>query len=232
MRASFAIQAAVALVILAGTRSDALYRDGDLWPTSADGVTRIPICFIVTGELTAAEDAAQRTLIQEVIAATWGRWTRIEFSGFGTCPNPPGNATLAIALEGDAMGGAGDIPDQSKHTSGRRGFQGASTPTWGKLWIKGTGGLRTRNVITHEIGHGLAFEHEQSRPDAAGFCPDGDEPLDGTIVTPEYDDEAIMNYCATGPYLSRLDIRGAQALYGTSGAGQWLNALPAITHLP
>jgi len=102
------------------------------------------------------------------------------------------------------------------------------------LWISGSSvsDRRARGVITHEVGHGLSFEHEQSRPDAAGFCPDGDSPLDGTIVTSEYDDTSIMNYCGPGAYPSWLDIKGAQKLYGTSPAGLWLNTLPAISYLP
>lgn len=217
------------VLALVTSSSDALYKDGQLWPKSTDGMTRITVCFIVSGELTSKEDARQRVLVQEVLAATWGRWTKIEFSGFGTCANPPANATLAIKLDGDSTGGAGDIPDQNKHTSGHRGFQGPTTPTWGVLWISGTSDRRARAVVTHEVGHGLSFEHEQSRPDAAGFCPDGDALLDGTIVTSDYDDIGTMNYCGPGVYLSRLDIKGAQGLYGTGAAEQWLDALPAIS---
>jgi hypothetical protein len=220
-----------AMGVISGS-SYALYRNGNVWPKSADGITRVPVCFISTGELAAAEDARQRALVKEVLGATWGRWMNIQFAGFGTCSAPPPNATLAVELRGEAVGGAGDIPDHEKHTSGHRGFQGSRTPTWGWLKLNGASDYRARNVITHEFGHGLAFEHEQSRPDAAGFCPDGDSPIAGTIVTAEYDDIAIMNYCSPGAYASRLDIEGAQTLYGTSAAGQWLKALPAISPLP
>ena len=219
-------------LLMAGNPSYALYKNGDVWPKSANGSTTVPVCFIFTGELTPAEDARQRDLVEEVLAATWSRWTNILFTGFGTCSSPPANATLAIALKGEAVGGAGDIPDQSKHSSGHRGFQGVSTPTWGWLKLSGTTDLRARAVITHEVGHALSFEHEQSRPDAGGFCPDGDTPLDGTIITSEYDDIGIMNYCSPAPSVSRLDIKGSQLLYGTSDTGRWLNALPAISQLP
>lgn len=219
-------------MVLVSTSSQALFKEGAVWPKSSDGITRIPVCFIVSGELTAAEDAGQRALLKEVLPATWGRWMKIEFSGFGTCPNPPANATLAIELKGDSVGGAGDVPSQDKHQPYHRGFQGSNTPTYGVLWLSGTTDRRARAVVTHEVGHGLSFEHEQSRPDAAGFCPDGDVPLEGTILTSEYDDIGTMNYCGPGVYLSRLDIKGAQTLYGTNAASQWLNALPALSHLP
>jgi len=217
---------------LTSSLSYALYRNGELWPRSADGITRVPVCFIFTGELTSAEDGRQRVLVKEVLAATWARWTNIEFTGFGNCSTPPANATLAIALKGEQVGGAGDIPDHDKHTSGHRGFQGKGTPTWGWLKLSGASDSRARLVITHEFGHGLSFEHEQSRKDAEGFCPDGDSYIPGTIVTTEYDDMGAMNYCSPGVYVSRLDIKGAQTLYGTTDAGRWLNALPAISHLP
>ncbi len=219
-------------ILLASSPSHALYREGTLWPKSADGITRIPVCFIFSGELTNDEDTRERALVKEVLTATWGRWMKIEFTGFGTCSNPPANATLAIALKACNCGGAGDIPDQSKHAPYHRGFQGSNTPTWGWLGIDGVSDRRARAVIIHEVGHGLSFEHEQSRPDSSGFCPDGDTTLAGTIVTSEYDDIGIMNYCGPGAYPSRLDIQGAQTLYGTSAAGLWLNALPAISHVP
>jgi hypothetical protein len=218
------------------------------------GITLIPVCFIFTGQLTSDEDSRERALVKEVMTTTWGRWTKIQFTGFGTCPNPPPDATLAIMLESCdkklpdgsivGCGGAGNIPCLPWDGQGQpphRGFQGLDTPTWGVLWISGSSvtDRRARYVIAHEVGHGLSFEHEQSRPDAAGFCPDGDDPwyqdpnnLPGAIVTPEYDDTSIMNYCGPGTYLSRLDIKGAQTLYGKSSAGVWLNTLPAISHLP
>ncbi len=225
-------------LVLISASSHALYRHGDLWPKSADGVTRITVCFIKSGQLTDAEDTRQRQLIQEVLAATWNRWMKIEISGFATCASPPANGTLAITLWGTTgTGGAGDIPDQTYHP-GKRGWHGSAQPNYGEFWLVGAGDRRARNVITHEFGHGLSFEHEQSRPDAQGLCTDGDDPLPApgnptpaVLVTSEYDDTGIMNYCSTIAYLSRLDVLGAQTLYDKSAAGQWLEALPAISSL-
>jgi hypothetical protein len=95
----------------------------------------------------------------------------------------------------------------------------------------GTTDRRILGVVTHEVGHALAFEHEQSRADASGFCPDGDSFIPGTVLTNEYDDISIMNYCSPISRVSWLDIRGAQGPYGTSAAGTWLKALPALSHV-
>jgi len=227
-------------IVLVVSTSHALYRDGALWPKSEDGITRIPVCFRTSGDYTAAEETRLRELVREAIAATWGRWTNIQFSGFSTCDSPVPNATLAIKLTKfapngeESFGGAGDIPDQTIHLSGHRGFQGSTTPLFGWMQLNDISDRHAWAVVTHEVGHALAFEHEQSRPDAVGFCPLGDEILDGTIVTSEYDDTSTMNYClpVDSGRLSMLDIMGAQSLYGTSAAGQWLKALPALSHMP
>ena len=60
----------------------ALYKSGDYWPQSPDGTTSVPICFQSTGEYTATEEARLRALVQEALAATWGRYTLIFFWGW------------------------------------------------------------------------------------------------------------------------------------------------------
>jgi astacin (peptidase family M12A) len=225
-------------LLLTQTASHALYRDGAYWPTSSDGTTSVPICFQSTGEYNAQDESRLRSLVQEALAATWGRWTRIKFSGFGDCgAGTPAVPTLTITLTETPYGkpqwgGSGDIPDQQKHTSGSRGYQLIDNRLYGWLALRsGTTDRRALGVVTHEVGHALAFEHEQSRPDAVGFCPDGDSILPGTVLTTGYDDISIMNYCSPISRLSWTDIRGAQGPYGSSAAGTWLNALPALAHL-
>jgi hypothetical protein len=268
-RALAALLGGLAVTLTGSAAAYALYAEGKPWPTSADGITRIQVCFVPSGELTAVKDAQQRTLVKDALAASWGRWLKIEFWDFGDCSNPPANATLAVELRREGRldkngnpicGGAGDIPWQVMHE--HRGFQGYDEPTYGVLWLTEwlnphprrcnpptfterppdlNDEYRNWAVVIHEFGHGLGYEHEQSRPDAGGFCPDGDTELPGSYVTKEYDDVGIMNYCGPGTHLSWLDIRGAQGMgsvaspytYGINpAAGQWLNALPALAQLP
>src|SRR5262245_10115080 len=223
------------LVMLIGSGSHALYTEGDRWPASADAITRIPVCFQTSGDYTPQADAVLSKLVREAIAATWGRWFNLEFSGFGDCQTPPANQTLTIKLarfvldtdpdskcvtKRESIGGAGDIPDQCHHH--HRGYPGADTPLYGWLQINDVPDDRHAwAVVVHEVGHALSFEHEQSRPDAVGFCSAGNVVLTGTIITKEYDDVSTMNYCV--PYdfgrLSWLDIKGAQTIYGVSPAG-------------
>jgi hypothetical protein len=218
----------------------ALYKNGDYWPKSADGSTSIPICFESTGEYSAQDEKQLRSLVQESLAATWGRWTQIKFSGFNDCTSgQPSSPTLTIKLTetpyGHAQwGGSGDIPDQVKHTTGKRGYQLIDNRLYGWLALKnGTTDRRILGVVAHEVGHALGFEHEQSRSDAAGYCPDGDSFIPGTELTTQYDDLGVMNYCAPIGFgrLSWADISGAQGVYGTSVPGHWLKALPALTQM-
>ena len=77
----------------------ALYRNGDYWPKSADGTTSVPVCFESTGEYAAQDEKRLRALVQESLAATWGRWTLIKFSGFINCgAGKPASPTLTIKL--------------------------------------------------------------------------------------------------------------------------------------
>jgi hypothetical protein len=216
-----------------------LYRKDSPWPASADGFTRIPVCFRTSGRYQPAEETRQRNLVRDSIAASWGRWSNVLFQGFGECSNPPANATLAIKLTdlnplGQLQnGGAGDIPDQSIHPGGRRGFQGVDTPTFGWLALNGVADRHAWAVTVHEIGHALSFEHEQSRPDSPGFCPLGDALIPGGALLTPYDDMSTMNYCVPVDFgrISWQDIAGVQAQYGTSTAGRWLKTLPSLSHL-
>ncbi len=223
--------------LLAPSVTLASYRMGDRWPAAADGYTYIPICFLVSGDFTPEEDARQRALIRESLAATHGRWMKIRFTGFDTCPGltTPNNvlALLLTNFGGSHSGGAGDVPDQRYHV-GKRGYFGPNTPTFGWIQLDGISDIRARAVISHEIGHGLALEHEQSRPDAEGFCADGDDVLPGKVlINSPYDDTSVMNYCwPSYGHLSLGDIRGLQSIYGTSAEGRWLKALPVLSHVP
>ncbi len=227
-------------LVLTAAPVQALYQRGLVWPSGTDGATEVPVCFQFSGDYSEAEEHLLRGLVAETLASTWQRWTLIRFTGYGECTTPPTNGVLTIKLTeynpagARQYGGAGDIPDQSRHFSNLRGFQGSDSPNYGWMQIYNVDTHRARAVITHEVGHALSFEHEQSRPDAVATCVFGDVILEGgAILTGEYDDTGIMNYCMPFGFgnLSYKDIQGAQMLYGVSPAGHWLRALPAISHI-
>lgn len=72
----------------------------------------------------------------------------------------------------------------------------------------------------HEFGHLLGFVHEQNRPDTPEWCVAWLDPEDafdgqaGDVMSPEWDEESIMNYCAQVAVPSPTDILTAQKIYG------------------
>jgi hypothetical protein len=92
---------------------------------------------------------------------------------------------------------------------------------------------RVAYLAIHEFGHVLGFDHEQNHPDSTCTESAGDPQ---TAVT-EYDENSIMNYCAspTKGTLSGLDLAGGQLVYGVGAryaaaqlAFPWLSSSAAM----
>ncbi|MBM3744312.1 MAG: hypothetical protein FJW34_00770 [Acidobacteria bacterium] len=213
--------------------------EGTPWPKSSLGITTIPVCFRAPGTTGATQQGnpytvnytqpewlAKREFVKNALLNSWQKWTRIVFAGWGSCSGSL-NGWLYIDLIKHDCGGCGDSIPRGYHSTGVR--------VW--LMMENPDDRLLRTIVIHEIGHALGFHHEMDRPDAkrsdgSFICTDGPvEYPQGTYLTGYYDDVSVMNYCAPRNRngLSFGDIEGAQRLYGTSSAGRWMKAQPALS---
>lgn len=170
----------------------------------------IPVCW----EDPSASDAQDRALVQESIANTWEKASRINFIGWAKCADSTSGVRIAVA----------DEPPHSKALGQfLRGVPNGVTLNFTfKTYSAACQAQRERCIVgisVHEFGHVLGFEHTQNRPDAPPECRGlAQGEWSGFVIGP-YDRESVMNFCNpkwnNDGVLSDGDIAAVTALYGT-----------------
>ena len=209
---------------------------GRFWPGSPPVV---PVCW----ENPSASTATKRGWVQHAVQSQWGRYGRLNFTGWGTCSTTsPGIHVLItneFAATGDANGVSG-YPwlDGGKYDANGNLTNGVHVDLNVACADYATNEHCIRALALHEFGHAIGFYHEEERPELTGDrCGNksnyyNDKPLE----LGGYDLESVMSYkgqaapkCApslTHPttywknQLGAGDIAALQAAYGRRIKGQ------------
>jgi hypothetical protein len=162
---------------------------------------------------------------------TWHKYVNVDFLDEGNCLTAP-HASTSIHIHGwDRLGAETENADgmpalgteasviQVPRTEGALAQTCPGTST----------NLCFEQIIAHEFGHILGFDHEYRSVDFdLATCPDlqvsidrANHPLANTVIT-AYDLGSIMNYCTPvrGAVLTTMDIAGATAMFGATNKAQ------------
>jgi Dual-action HEIGH metallo-peptidase len=161
--------------------------------------------------------ATQMANVQQAIADTWQRASKLRFTGWQQCPPISETNQQVIRIQIDDSGprtlGLGKQLNAIQHGM----LLNFTFLRWSPTCQTMTD-YCIKAIAVHEFGHAIGFAHEQNRADAPGECQQLAQGTDGDVLLTPYDARSVMNYCNmrynNDGQLSALDKEAVQRLYG------------------